>query len=180
MRNGATFDSQQEQAWKQFISDLSPRTTPETFRLMGLLRHVSHSLYQASEHSLHEAGLSYAQYRLLMGLLFCESAENRPSLNPSEISRMQGTSRNTISALIRSLEEDGLIERALDPHDRRKFNIQLTEAGRHHVRSHAHRHIDMVNDAFSTFDQQEIDQLTFLLDKLSRATHAGDNHASDS
>ena len=123
------FDSHKRDKWLRFSQELSPETNPEVIRLMGQLRMVSHSLYVSSEQNLSESGLSYAQYRILVSLLYNEMIEGNPTLNPSEISHMQGTSRNTVSALIRSLEEAALIVRELDADDRRKFNIRLTDAG---------------------------------------------------
>ncbi|VAW30515.1 hypothetical protein MNBD_CHLOROFLEXI01-1092, partial [hydrothermal vent metagenome] len=93
-------------------------------------------------------------------------------LNPSEISERQGTSRNTISALIRSLEGQGFIERHLDHNDRRKFNICLTPAGRKKVSDHASRHVDVVGKCFSTLTSEEQNQLSQLLAKLSQQINA--------
>ncbi|NIS39166.1 MarR family transcriptional regulator, partial [Candidatus Saccharibacteria bacterium] len=97
---------------------------------MDSMRHVAHGLRQVGENSLAAADMSYARYRLLLGLFFSAEIEGREGLNPSEISERQGTSRNTISSLIRDLEDEGLIERLLDQDDRRKFIIRLTPSGR--------------------------------------------------
>lgn len=113
--------------------------------------------------------MSVAQYRILMTLLFSEQSEGRAALNPSEISRMRGTSRNTISALIRSLEQDGLVARELDPHDRRKFNIGLTDAGRDAVRRHADAHFALVEAVFAVLDEEEVAVFGRILTKLTAA-----------
>jgi DNA-binding MarR family transcriptional regulator len=101
-----------------------------------------------------------------MNLLFAEQFEACSQLNPSEISDRQGISRNTVSALIRSLEEDGLIERHLDQNDRRKFNISLTAGGRERVRQHARHHFRAVHDCFQTLDAAEQETMSQLLEKL--------------
>lgn len=164
-----TFDSQKKDKWLHFIQQLSPATDPRKIRLMGQLRMVSHALYQVSEESLDAANLSYAQFRLLMGLYYGEQMEHCPAQTPSEISRSQGTSPNTISALIRQLEENGLVARALDPLDRRKFNIGITEAGRSVVQTHAQSHLGSLDAAMAALDAAEIETLSRLLDKLSQA-----------
>ncbi len=140
-------------------------------RLMDEVRMVAHQLYRLNESSLEATGLSYAQFRILMSLLFNEWQGNEAGLNPSEISEQQGTSRNTISALIRSLEDDGLIERRLDQDDRRRFNILLTETGRRKLRDHAQEHMKTVDDIFSALSADEMETLSNLLRKLNHCAH---------
>src|SRR5690606_39285770 len=67
-----------------------------------------HTLRQISENSLTEAGLSYAQYRILMLLLFAEQFDNMAAMNPSELSERQGISRDRKSVVEgRKLDEGG-------------------------------------------------------------------------
>jgi DNA-binding MarR family transcriptional regulator len=161
-------DAEKRQKWISFVQSLSPNIDPHAMHLVNEMRMVSHAMYQIGESSLAMAGLSYAQYRILMGLYFAEKMENRGELNPSEISDRQGTSRNTISALIRSLEEEGLVERHLDQSDRRKFNICLTDAGRQKVSDHATRHMDVVGGCFGALSTAEQETMSHLLAKLSQ------------
>lgn len=163
---------QKREKWVNLIQSLNPDIDPRAIRLMDEMRRVSHSLYQIGESSLAASGLSYAQYRILMSLFFCERMEGRAELNPSEISERQGTSRNTISALIRNLEEEGLIERDLDKEDRRKFNIRLTEAGRDLVGEHASKHMRIIAGCFSTLNGDEQEALSQILNKLGENIHA--------
>lgn len=148
-----------------------PELDPRTMRLMDEIRMVSHLLYQISESSVAQAELSYAQYRILMMLYFNERLNldqgDYEGLNPSTISQNMGTSRNTISSLIRTLEDDGLIERQLDPNDRRKFNITITDRGRQLVTDHIGRHMQTVDVVFRTLDPAEMEQLSSLLHKLN-------------
>ncbi len=172
-----TFDAQKKDKWLRFIQQMSPEADPARIRLMGQLRMATHTLHQVSEASLTTSGLSYAQYRLLLALLYSEQIESRPALNPSQLSQLQGTSRNTISALIRHLESDGLIGRELDPQDRRKFNIRLTEEGRRLMRQHAHNHMHTLNNALAVLDASEIETLNRLLEKLNEAIYASAQRA---
>lgn len=155
-----------------FAASLCSGGDPRAVRLMEEMRRVAHQLYQLGEASVQWADLSYAQYRVLMGLLFSEWVGSEDGLNPSEISAQQGTSRNTISALIRSLEDEGLIERQLDDTDRRRFNIRLSEAGRVRVREHASRHMRTIADIFAAFTPEEMEALAALLHKLNERAHA--------
>ena len=148
--------------WLALMQELNSDVDPRTVRLVEHMRLVSHSLYQLGEQSLEAAGLSYARFRLLLSLLMSEELDGRLELNPSEISDRQGISRNTVSTLIRDLEAEGLIERRLDPHDRRRFNIRLTDNGRNLVREHAASHLRMIASCFAALsmeDQQELSDL---------------------
>jgi DNA-binding MarR family transcriptional regulator len=157
-----------DQACRQrFFEQISPQTDPELVHLLGLLRTVSHALYRIGESRLEPVNLSYAQYRVLMALLYSEQMEGQPSLNPSEISRLHGTSRNTISALIRSLEAAGLVERRLDLGDRRKFNICLTARGRDIVEQQTDQLFAAMAQAFTVLDGEERAIFGRLLTKLA-------------
>jgi DNA-binding MarR family transcriptional regulator len=181
-------NSESEHQLLAFAESLYAEGDPRVHRLMDELRKVAHQLYRLSEVSLEATGLSYAQFRVLMNLLFNEWKGSAEGLNPSEISQQQGTSRNTISALIRSLEEEGLIERHLDQDDRRRFNIHLTEAGRHKVRDHADQHMQLVAHIFAGFSPDELETLSGLLQRLNHcactirdemASPPGGSHASN-
>lgn len=154
------------QQWMELVHALHPDVDPSSVRLMDEVRQTAHSLRIIGTNSLAAAGLSYAKYRLLMSLMVSEEFDGRAELNPSEISERQGTSRNTISALIRDLEDDGLIERQLDQRDRRKFNIRLTDAGREKVRGHSGEHFRAIADCFGVLDKDELETLSHLMTKL--------------
>ena len=169
-------DNQERRArWMAFIQSLSPEIDPQTIRLMDELRAASRSIYQIGESSVDESGRSFAQYRILMHLFFAEQMGDRDNLNPSEISERHGVSRNTVSALIRTLEEDGLIIRTLDPHDRRKCNIGLTDNGRELVRDHARQHFQTIGRCFTNLSPTERDTLSQLLAKLNTQTQLNIN-----
>jgi DNA-binding MarR family transcriptional regulator len=159
---------EQREKWIHFIRTIHPELDARAVRLMDEMRLVSHSVYQIYESSLAETGLSAAQFRVLMILLYCEHSGETGGLNPSEISHQQGTSRNTISALIRGLEDDDLVERQLDAHDRRKFKIMLTEAGRELVMGHGTFHMRAAGEIFSALSAEEMETLSDLLKKLNQ------------
>lgn len=166
-------DLDRREKWLALMQELNSDVDPQTVRLLERLRMVSHALYQLGEQSLETAGLSYARFRLLMNLYKSEELDGRSELNPSEISDRQGISRNTVSTLIRDLEEEGLIERRLDPHDRRRFNIRLTENGRDLVRQHSADHFRAVARCFEALtptDQQALGDLLNTLGANIEAT----------
>ena len=166
------FPSQEiRQKWRDFTQTLSPTADPLTIQLMDRLRIVAHGLYQVGESSLMHSQLSLAKYRILIHLYF-EQHGGKNSLNPSEISERQGTSRNTISALIRQLEDDQLIERELDKEDRRRFNIKITEAGKTAVHQHINQHLSIISSCFAELTDEEQHTLERLLHKVGQSVEA--------
>lgn len=153
--------------WRDFVQSLNPDIDPITVRLMDRCILVFHGLHRVGESSLVSSGLSFAKYRLLLGLMYSETMDNLAELNPSEISRRQGTSRNTISSLIRDLENEGLVERRLDQKDKRRFNIRLTVSGQDLVRRYAADHFQAVASCFDGISDAEKENLGLLLTKLS-------------
>ena len=113
--------------------------------------------------------LSAPRWRLLLRLLIEEELGNSTGISPTVISRSQHVSKNTISALLRGLEAQGLIQRTLDAADLRAFRIQLTQAGRDYLHSTAPRRIEGLNRLLSALTPQEREELTVLLEKLQRS-----------
>ena len=94
-------------------------------------------------------------------------------VSPTHLSRRQNVSKNTISVLLRGLEEQGLIERSLVPGDRRAFQIRLTDAGRTLVETTAPAHIAFLNRMTVGLTADENAQLIDLLQKLHRSLSPG-------
>ena len=100
---------------------------------------------------------------------------DQASLSPTELSRLQLVTKNTISSLLRSLEEQGLIERTLDVKDRRQFQIHLTDEGRDLIRASTPEHVIYLNQLAGDLTPDEITQLDELLHKLRVSlAHRGD------
>jgi len=157
-------DPHKRAKWLALIKEINPEIDVNAIQLMEQLVMVSRALYQIGEQSLDASGLSFAKFRVLMALLHSEELEEgRGGLNPSEISLRHGVTRNTVSALLRNLEEEGLITRALDAQDRRKFNIQLTPAGRAIVQEHARQHFSLIANCFTALNAGEQESLGALL-----------------
>ncbi|MGB1251154.1 MAG: MarR family winged helix-turn-helix transcriptional regulator [Candidatus Promineifilaceae bacterium] len=154
--------------FKRFIKLLHPDARHEVMEVMGQLRSVSHYMNQRGEASLAASGLSYAQYRVLSHLLYNELIDGQSGMNPSVISKRHGTNRNTVSALVRSLEKSALVKRELDEQDRRKFNICLTDAGRELVYKHSREHFQAIDAMFSVLDEQDIVDFGRILHKLNQ------------
>ncbi|MBN1286560.1 MAG: MarR family transcriptional regulator [Anaerolineae bacterium] len=158
------------------IDDL---TLFDILRALGFAHHI---LEQLGEALVGREDLSAARMHILMRLRVAEKLDHRVS--PTELSRYHNVSRNTISALLRGLEDQGLIERTLDSKDRRRFYIRLTEAGRAAVKGRVPGVAMRMADVFADFTPEERATLLALLDKLgialsgamNKVLNAGDAH----
>ncbi len=110
-------------------------------------------------------GLSGPRWRILLHLYIAEEMD-RPGVSPTELAQARNVSKNTISTLLRSLEEQGLVSRAIAPHDRRSFIIQLTDQGRELVRQRSPQHLAFLNELASDLTPEEREELLRLLRKL--------------
>ncbi len=66
-------------------------------------------------------GLSQGKFTVLLLLL-----EEKDGFQPSELAKMAGVTRATITGLLDGLERDGLIKRVKDRGDKRTMTIKLT------------------------------------------------------
>ncbi len=73
----------------------------------------------------HGGGLNPAQWEALRYL----ARANRYSRNPSALTAFLGSTKGTVSQTLIALESKGLIERALEPGDRRQLRLSVTAAG---------------------------------------------------
>jgi DNA-binding MarR family transcriptional regulator len=134
----------------------------ELFRKMHQVTHIlEHMKDHQSEHRF-----SASRQSLLVRLAIAHRLGRTEGLQPSELSEHLGVSRNTVSALLKGLEEQGLIERRLHPIDRRQFLINITPAGEAMVREHAPKFAAFVSDILSVLSEEERRLLSGLLDKL--------------
>jgi DNA-binding MarR family transcriptional regulator len=148
-----------------------------TFEIARVLAHVGLLLEHGFEAHSREEKLSVARVRLLTWLLVSERAGQPPKVSPTMLSHFHNVSRNTISALLSGLEEQGLIERAVDPEDRRRFHIKLTGAGREIALEQAPAAAEHVARLVECLTPEEQKTLLHLLEKLRDAliqTHCGE------
>lgn len=135
------------------------------FQIAALIRLLSNQYENIFEHHAGEDELSGPRMSILARLMESEK-RGKAGITPTELSHNQHVSRNTISALLRGLEEQKLIQRELDPDDRRLFRIHITAAGHKLVQTMAPQRIAMANQIVSGLSPEEQAQLVTLLSKL--------------
>ena len=99
--------------------------------------------------------------------LYMEAEHGNPDgVNPGALGRFQDVKKNTISALLKGLEESGLIERIPHPTDGRASLVRITPLGSELVRSTAPLRFRFMNEVTSSLSPAEQDDLIKLLTKL--------------
>jgi len=97
------------------------------------------------------------------GELVSISESEAASMKVSEISKLMHVTSPTITQMLKGLEANGLVERHIDPNDRRAVRIALTERGE----AVAHRAEEIFKDCFGGLvdylGEQESNQLAELL-----------------
>lgn len=91
------------------------------WEVLGRIWRLQRSLREETEEGLEALGLSGLEAWLLRTL------KRWP--HPSAAARGMGLPLPTVSHMLKRLEGRGLVERALDPGDLRRFSFRLTEVG---------------------------------------------------
>ncbi len=155
-----------------FIERISPEADPTSVLLFRQIKRADRLLTRFAEKELEIAGLSWPRLMLLMMLQGHETFGTGEGLQPSELSDLQGISRNNVSALLAGLEEEGLVSRELHGTDRRKFVIHITPKGRQVLKSNLGVQFEQISKCFAGLDDQERGTLLELLTRLNRSLSA--------
>lgn len=137
-----------------------------SIELVNLIRMISNFFDSAMLQHPEYRDISGPRLGILIRLMIEESAGNQQGVNPTRLSHYQNVKKNTISSLLSGLEEQGLIERTIDPEDKRGFNIRITPAGRERITSTMPHRIQHFNQLTSELNADEKKQLIALLEKL--------------
>ncbi len=140
-------------------------TETQGVEIMRMIRTIANAYEVALEALTREENLTAPRWRLLFHLYVAELA-GKASVSPTQLSKAQNVSKNTISSLLRSLEDQELIERDLDREDRRQFHIRLSASGRELIRTSTPSHMLYLNQLVAGLTPGEIADLGELLRKL--------------
>jgi DNA-binding MarR family transcriptional regulator len=116
-----------------------------------------------------EIGVSSQRMSILLRLYMDDKMGIGESLTPTELSHFQNVSKNTISSLIRGLEEQGLVTREIDRDDKRIFRLRITERGRDLVMEETPKRAIFLNKLVTDLSYAEKQQLIELLFALRRS-----------
>ncbi len=155
---------------RQQVRSITGQETHSTgVELAALIRFLANR-YEALISQPWETGeLSGARLGLLVRLLAEARRGETAGVSPTYLSQCMHVSKNTVSALLRGLEMQGLIERVLDPEDKRRFRIRLTPTGQALVETTTPQYITRLNAMLDIFTPDEVEQLLSLLTRLAEA-----------
>lgn len=160
------------QAVRALIAELAGNQEVGALELLRTVHQIDIMYQNAVSDYLHETDLSGPRLGILLHLWAEERRNGRHGVSPTFLSRCQNVSKNTVSTLLRGLEEQGLIERMIDPSDRRIFRICLSVAGKELVRNTAPGFLSYIDTLVNRLPPTEQVELTELLTKLRRSLMA--------
>lgn len=165
---------------RSLLDELSGGADTSGMDLARMIRRAAR-LYEAiAGQDLRSADMSGPRLMLLIRLYAEEKRSDGQGISPTHLSHCQRVSKNTISSMLRGLEEQGLIERAIDAADKRVFRIRLSEVGRELVRSTSPEHFARMNELAAALSEDERAQLAALLAKLTASLRQFAEVGSDS
>jgi DNA-binding MarR family transcriptional regulator len=156
-----------KQMWREKIQEFVGAEDTRSVEISGMIRRLS-NIYDAI-YLNDESGSELTGPRLgiLFRLYVNELMSKGEGVTPTLLSHMQNVSKNTISSLIKGLEDQGLVSRENDTRDRRIYRLHLTDAGRSYVKENTPRHLQYINLLTGDLSSEEKEQLIVLLRKLT-------------
>ena len=161
---GPDFDP--KSSWIAHLTEMSSGVDIRGIEIAGMIRMLTRFFDIAVRQSSEFGEPSGPRLDLLLRLMAEEDKGNASGINPTHLSHLRQVKKNTISALISGLEEQGLVERSVDPDDKRGCLIRVTPAGRELVKATAPQRFQFMNHAVSSLSSEEQDQMLVLLGKL--------------
>ncbi|MDR7094593.1 MarR family winged helix-turn-helix transcriptional regulator [Hydrogenophaga laconesensis] len=134
---------------------------PANMRSSWLLVHASHAVRMKIESALKPCGLTGLQMSVL------NMIKNRGGSSSAELSRRFFKTPQAMGQLLNPLLEQGLIQRAEDPDNRRVLRLTLTDAGRKAYATGDAAMRRLERDVFSRFDDETLDTLRASLYQIS-------------
>ena len=143
-----------------------PEVDREAMRLVLLLHRVTNAVVYDLESTVHRpAGWSWSAFRAMFTLWISGPLE------PSRLAEQSGMSRQAVSALAKTLEADGLVERRTAEHDARSVVLSLAPLGAERLEQVFVDHNRRESEWAGALDPDDRRTLTRLLTRLADATH---------
>jgi len=137
--------------------------------ISSLIRILANYYSAAITQKASNGELSGPRMGILLRLMVSEDSGTKQGINPTQLSHFQHVKKNTISSLLRGLEENNLVERHPDAEDKRGYVIRITPAGKELVKTIGPKRLQMMNELASGLTPDEKKQLIHLLDKLRKS-----------
>lgn len=112
------------------------------------------------------AGFNPSEFRVLAAIERGANQKNT-EMKVSEISQQLKVTPPTVTQIINLLDKDGLIERSIDPDDRRVVNIKLTDSGLEAAQQARRAFTDTFLGLIDYLGEKESEHLAELLTKVN-------------
>ena len=133
-----------------------------------LLTVAQHEVFLMFSQRLSDYGITPGQY----GVLNC--LWSRGSASPKEIAQLLRLENSTVSGVLDRMQKRGLIDRVVDPNDRRSVRVVPTEEGLA-LKDGVLKVIDQLNaEILGRFSAEQRAALLDCLRQVGRVDHAGD------
>jgi DNA-binding MarR family transcriptional regulator len=153
----------------EFIADWQrerPDLDVDTFGCFARMKMLGKFFANAGDQVLRQHGLNPGEFDVLMAL---RRSGPGCTLIPSQLSALLMMSRAGMTNRLDRLEASGLVERTVDPADRRSFRVRLTEKGRSIIDAAMTEHAELVNAVGRVLSAEQRHQLDSALRTLLRA-----------
>ncbi|MGW1786808.1 MarR family winged helix-turn-helix transcriptional regulator [Streptomyces sp. NPDC002143] len=149
-----------------------PGVDPLAMRLVLTLHRAANMLVYDLESTVHRPrGWSWPGFRVLFAIWLSGPVEAR------KVAELSGMSRAAVSALMRTLERDGLVSKERAAYDGRAVQLRLTGAGLEAITSAFRAHNEREQEWARSLSEEEQRTLIDLLSKLAaHSTHFGARH----
>ncbi|MFG1667908.1 MarR family winged helix-turn-helix transcriptional regulator [Streptomyces sp. Y7] len=149
-----------------------PGVDPLAMRLVLTLHRAANMLVYDLESTVHRPrGWSWPGFRVLFAIWLAGPVEAK------KVAELSGMSRAAVSALVATLEKDGLVSKERAPYDGRAVQLRLTDAGREAITSAFRAHNEREQEWAGSLSEDELHTLIALLGKLTtHSTHFDARH----
>jgi DNA-binding MarR family transcriptional regulator len=145
-----------------------PDIDPSPMAVCGEVKRASERVRQGIVANLSGTGLDLAGFDVLLTL---RRQGRGGSLSPSALAKAMMLSTSAMTSRLDRLEKRGLIERNIDPGDRRGLKIVLTDEGFALADELVVSHVETEERMLAALSEEERSQLRTLLNKISAAPH---------
>jgi DNA-binding MarR family transcriptional regulator len=140
---------------------------PVALRLVLTLYRTMTVLDRTQSEEFAAAGLSVSQFNVLTVLHRAPEA-----LTMSELAAAVAVRPTNLTGVVDTLCERGVLERKLNPNDRRSFLVDITDIGDEFLRDFLPGHWDQLSVLLAGMSQAQCDELSDLLDQLRSSVEA--------
>ena len=146
-----------------FWAKLIPELDRETEGIVERIGALAKRLERSHEETVGQHGISYGEWKVLH---YLRRGEPDYRSTPGKLSEHLGLSSGAMTNRLDRLEEEGLVRRLPDPHDRRSVVVELTDAGLERWQKATGRQARVEADIASCLNPKEKAQLDALLRRL--------------